>query len=902
VSHVTAYTLITALTWRLDGEPNHALLRRLAEDLEDALRDLPGTKDTELFGDAREEVRVEVDAERLAALGLSADDVARSLAAADAKVAAGQLRGDRGELMIEVEGELDSLARVGATPLRYGDGGEVLRVDDVARVRKTVREPRDEIALIDGAEAVAVSVRMESAQRVDRWAVEAHAVIDAFRDGLPRGVELDVVFDQSRYTQGRFAELLGNLAFAGLLVAGVIWLMMGWRSALVVTLALPLTSLMVLAGMKLLGVPLHQFSVTGLIIALGLLIDNAIVMVDEVRHRLGEGLRPLRAIERGVQALAVPLLGSTLTTALAFAPLLLMPGPAGEFVGALSVSVILAITGSLALSLTVLPALVARIERAAAHVRGARWWRDGVRAPALLRLHRAALGVFLRRPWLGVAFAMILPAAGFLQSRHLVEQFFPPAGRDQFYVDLRMPLDASLATTRARALEARELLLGHPRVRRVHWFVGGSAPKFYYNFLEGEDGTPSFAQALVQLDSGDGVADLIRALQHELDAALPHAQPLVRQLEQGPPFEAPVELRLFGPDVGRLHDLGRRLRSVLAEVPGVEHTRATLSHGRPKLWMRLDQDAAYRAGLDNVEIARQLDGALEGALGGSLLEATEELPVRVQLARSDRAELARIDSLQLRAPGRPVGAKAAPAWTPLSALGSMELRPVFATIPRRDGRRVNTVQGFTEAGSLPEIARADFERRIAAAGFALPPGYRMEFGGESAERDDAVDGMLAPAGLLALLMAGALVLSFDSFRMAAIIAAVAALSLGLALGALWLFGFPFGFMAIVGAMGLLGVAINDAIVVLAAIRDDEAATRGDPDAVHDVVVRSTRHVLATTITTMAGFTPLVLAGGGFWPPLAVAIGGGVVGATVLALYFVPSAFLLLTRRPAPVVA
>jgi len=235
-------------------------------------------------------------------------------------------------------------------------------------------------------------------------------------------------------------------------------------------------------------------------------------------------------------------------------------------------------------------------------------------------------------------------------------------------------------------------------------------------------------------------------------------------------------------------------------------------------------------------------------------------------------------------------------WTPLSALASLHLVPEAAAIPRRNGSRVNTIQGFTTAGTLPEAARAEVERRMQSDGVTLPPGYRWEFGGEAAKRDEAVGNMLSSVGLLLVLMGGSLVLSFNSFRFAGVIASVGVLSLGLALGALWLFGFPFGFMAIVGAIGLVGVAINDSIVVLAALREDPRAMAGEPDAVRDVVLRSTRHVLATTITTMAGFTPLILAGGLFWPPVAVTIGGGVAGATVLALVFVPSAFLLVRSR------
>ena len=368
---------------------------------------------------------------------------------------------------------------------------------------------------------------------------------------------------------------------------------------------------------------------------------------------------------------------------------------------------------------------------------------------------------------------------------------------------------------------------------------------------------------------------------------------MVRQLEQGPPFDAPVELRITGPDVDTLNALGDEARRILAEVPGVVHARTTLARGRPKLRVDLDRDVLSRAGLSGVDVARRLDTTLDGAVGGSVLEQTEELPVRIRVADTDRASPGDVGSLSLALASAPGGP---PRWTTIDALGDVELLPEEDTIPHRNGERINTVLGYTVAGTLPEVARQAFEERLGEAGFVPPPGYVVEFGGEGAERDKSVGQMLAPAGLLAMLMLGSLVLAFDSFRLAGIIGAVGTLSLGLALGALWVFGHPFGFMAIVGAMGLLGVAINDAIVVLAALRDDAAAADGDLDAMREVVVRSTRHVLATTVTTMVGFVPLLLAGGGFWPPLAVAIGAGVAGATPLALFFVPSAYELLVAR------
>lgn len=232
---------------------------------------------------------------------------------------------------------------------------------------------------------------------------------------------------------------------------------------------------------------------------------------------------------------------------------------------------------------------------------------------------------------------------------------------------------------------------------------------------------------------------------------------------------------------------------------------------------------------------------------------------------------------------------------PLAAIADFELGSDVAALLRINGRRTNEIKAYLTAGVLPATVLEDFQQRLASSDFRLPPGYRLDFGGEDAERESAVQRLVANAGVLFSLMILTLVVSFRSFRCALIIVIVGALTVGLGPLALWLFGFPFGFMAIVGTMGLVGVAINDSIVVLAAIRENKAARQGEIEALTDVVLGCTRHIVATTFTTIVGFLPLILGGGGFWPPLAVTIACGVGGATLMALYLVPSLTRLLYR-------
>ena len=890
--HIDTYTLIAALRWRGDGEPSYAVLRRLGEHLRDVLRDVPGTSFVKVFGAPAEEVRIDLDRHAAARLGLAPVDIARRIRGSDAKVTAGLVRSVHGDFQIEVSGELDSLERIRNLTIGVGPDGQTLRLRDVASIEKAIQDPPSELAVFDDVPGVAVAARMRAAERTDLWAARARSVVAAYGADLPATLDLDVIFDQSRYVEERLGGLLRNLLFGVALVIAVTLLLMGWRAAIVVGATLPLASLMVLAGLRFLAVPIEQMSVMGLIIALGMLIDNAIIMTDEIGYDLRSGIPPRDAIRKGVRHLAVPLLGSTLTTVLAFMPMVLIAGPTGEFIRSIGISVILAIGSSLILALTIVPALVALL---GAGSTGPRWLRGGLAPGLFAKPYRAALSFILRHPVLAMLLAAFLPLVGFMLASRLDEQFFPPAERDQMRVVVELPPQASIEQTRALVREVGATLRRDPEVLHVHWLVGRNAPKFFYNMMGGREGSPNFAEALVQLRSNTQDLAGIRAMQERMDTLYPEALVLVKALEQGPPFDAPIEMRIFGPDLAELRRLGDEARQVLAGVDEVIHTMTSIGGTRPQVQVHLDEASLRRTGLSNTEVAAQLVASFEGAEGGTLLEATEELPVRVRLASVHRAGVDDLASVDLFTHPDVTGVRRP---VPLSAVGEPTLEPEEGGITRLDGRRYNAVQGVITAGTLPAVALREFQSALRASGFEVPPGYRVTYGGEQEERDDAVQKLLASVALLLVVMVSVLVLSFGSFRLAALILTIGGLSIGLGLLPLWIFDQNFGFMAIVGIMGLVGLAINDSIAVLAALRNDPGVRAGDAAALEQVVFRSTRHVLSTTVTTIAGFLPLILSGGQLWPPLALSIAGGVAGATVLALFFLPAAYRRLVARPA----
>ncbi|MEM1253246.1 MAG: efflux RND transporter permease subunit [Cyanobacteria bacterium P01_H01_bin.21] len=904
---VKAYTMIASLTWQRPTEPNYAILRRYGEELALRLRGIGGTEEVELFGDPSEEIIVEIDAPSLTAVGLSPQDLANRIQTSDAKVSAGQLRSPEQTLAIEVEGELETLEQIRQVPIQTA-GGQFTRLNDIARVSRGVRQPLTDLALVSGKPAVVAGVMMESRMRIDNWAEEVRQILTDFETLLPEGISLDLVFDQSTYVEERINTLIGNLLIGALLVVAVTLFTMGWRSAFIVGTALPLTSLAVFGWMAAFGVPIHQMSVTGLIIALGLLIDNAIIAVDEIQMELQHGHRPIDAVAKTVNYLKVPLFASTVTTVMTFLPIYLLPGAGGEFVGTIALGVIMALISSLALSLTVISALAARMladTRSKAQtlrensqtgpvkslqrflLRPGSWWADGFSSSRLARPYRKTLRWTMQRPLFAIALSLTFPLIGFIASSTLDQQFFPSGDRDQLQVEVEFASQTAIDQTRTQMLQARQLILENPNVDEVHWFIGESAPKFYYNFTGNRRNQAQYAQAMLQLNTNQNIASIIQTLQADLDVAFPAARVLVKQLEQGPPFDAPIELRLYGPNISELRRLGVEARQLLINIPDVVYVRDDLTEALPKLGLTIDEEQAQQAGLNNTAIAQQLEAYLEGSVGGSILEATENLPVRVRVANSDRADLSQIASLDLQG----IGDRAS-----TDALGEFTLVPELAKIARRNEQRVNIVQGFITAGVLPSVVQQAFEEKLAAANFELPAGYWYEFGGEKAEQSQAQGNLMLYVPVLALVMVIALVLSLGSFRQAGIVAVVGFGSVGMALFSLKVFGSVMGFMAIVGSMGLVGIAINDTVIVLSALNEDGRPQQGDRRAIVEVVNRATRHVITTTITTIAGFVPLIISGGLFWRPLAIAIAGGITGASIMALYFVPAAYSLIYRR------
>ncbi len=886
-----AYSVILALRWNDASPPVYSLLRRWTHDLEDVLRSVPNTEDVERFGDPTEEMLVEVDQERLTQLGLTIQQLSQQIAMSDAKVAAGKIHSPGSDLLIEVAGEFDSISRIQKVVVKSAASGESVYLSDLAKVTRTVSSPPRSQAIVDGKDAIIVGASVSPDARIDRWTKETDVRLAAFQKTLPPQLEMVSIFRQSEYVSKRMSKLVSDLIVSALSVVFIVWLMMGWTSALIVGSALPLASCIVFAALRFMGIPFHQMSLSGLVIALGMLEGAAIIIVDEVRRRMREGESRLDALKHGVAHMALPLFGATATTVISFMPIAIMPGPSGEFVGTIGTSVILALVAALGLSLTIIPTLAAftRPSQSDHH----HWFRDGFSSRRLSRLYEKSLRWAYRRRYLTAALGVLLAVPGFLVLPLFPIQFFPSADRSQFYLEMELSPQSSLQETASIATQVRARLLAHPEVLRVDWVLGESAPSFYYNMIGRVKDSPRYGQALIQVKSGTDPVTCIRELQHELDIANPEAQIRVRPLEQGPPFNAPLEIQIFGSDAETLRGIGEEVRQLLLQHPDVTHVQTDLTDQLPKVVLNIKEEEARLAGVELSSIARQLDAALEGRVGGSVLEGTEELPVRVRLANQSRTNVTAINAIDLLPDAMGAQGRAA---KPLSSLATMTLASEPALISRLNGESMNEVRAYLQAGVLPAQPLKWFKRQMAAGIVRLPPGYFIKYGGEASKRGEAIGQLMSQVTLLVAATVFVLVFSLRSFRASLVIVMVAVCSFGMAFLTLYVTGFPLGFTAIVGAMGMVGVAINDSMVVLSELRTDPKTKLGDFDAIVALIMRSSRHVLSTTFTVGCSFIPMILGGGTFWPPMAMVVVGGVFGATLTALYWIPAIHLINAPR------
>ncbi|MCW8109764.1 efflux RND transporter permease subunit [Alteromonas ponticola] len=883
----TAFTLLLAVE-AAHQSSSLAMTARLANEMADRLRNVNGTEIVRVYGAAEEEIVVDVDPLKLAPTGLTLAQISQQIQRADSKLPAGIVQTEESIYRLKVAQPLANLDVVKDIVLHNRDG-RYLRLADIASISRGFKTPISDMAFFKGKRTVFVAARMQTTLRSGVWTEQALKAVDGFNHDFAGSFSAEVAFEQNQYTSVRLVNLTGNLLLGCIVVVLVIFLFMGYRAAWIVSLALPLTAAFTLFALSLFNVQIHQMSIFGMIIAIGLLIDNAIVITDEIRINLRDtSLTRLQAMTKSVSHLFTPLLASTLTTILGFMPIFLLSGNIGDFISSIAISVVMALIGSLFISLTLIAALAARyLPR---HATQSHWWLTGWDAPVMSATFNRYLGSWIKHPLPVISVIVVLCLSGFALTKRLDNVFFPSADRNQFEVYMWTPEGTSIEQTAARAMAIDSVLQRKSDINQVTWLVGGSAPSVYYNQVMTRDNTPHFANAVVTTGSAEQASRLISQLQYELEQHFADLQIIVRAFGQGPPIAAPIEVDIIGQDIAKLDELGKEVRLLMSRVDGITQSIASIGYGEPELTLQTSESVTSSAGLGLSDIAVQLQHQLTGVTGGSVLEGTEEIPIRVKIESLETNSISKVMGLPL------ANALDNTAWLTLASLSDVSLLPSLNGITRKQGERINKIQAFL----LPDVPAIDVSNQLKAMidkHVTLPPGYRIQMAGDADEQQQAMGQLGTYAPVLLVLMLTTLILSFNSVRKAMLIGVVAVLSVGLGMLSLWLSGLPLGFNPLLGSAGLIGVAINGSIVVIAAINSNARARAGDTRAIVQETMGCSRHILSTTFTTVGGLIPLLLfSNGTFWPPLAVVLAGGVGFSVILSLVFTPTVLGVINRR------
>jgi multidrug efflux pump subunit AcrB len=850
-------------------------LDRLTEHLGDHLRTLSGTGQVERFGTPGEVIEVALAPNPLRFHGLTREGVARVLGGDDVDAPAGATRTGGNRFLIQAGREWTRLDQIRQVVLRRGSEGQVVRLGDVAEVHRHIARPLRPSVRVNGLPAIALGIKVKKGFRVDQFTRKLRAALAAYP--LPEGVKVQTLMDQGAFTETRIQTLLQTLLQSSLAVTVITALFLGILPGLLVASTLPLVALIVLALYRLLGFPIEQISISALVLSMGLLIDNAIVVAEHLTTRMGVCEDPEAAVLEGVEELRIPLLMSTMTTVSAFLPVLLMPGGAGEFVRSIGVGVTASLLVSYLLALTYTPALTLYFHRIAP-VQALRFAQE---SPAYRRLLTwiainpapAAAGLLL----------LFLPLFGTFAG--VERAFFPESDRQQLLVDVWLeggtPREETLVTS--GKLEAQ--ILAHPGVAGVASFIGSNAPRVYYNQLTPENDTEEFVQMLVNLKDGVSPGEVTRVLDQDLSRELPGVQILARPFGQGPPFGAPIEVRVIGPSPRVRRQLAERLEPLLKAAGTLRGLHRNVGRDRLKARLLPDPAALGRLGLTPAMVAQTLRHRIDGILAGDLREGERRIPVLVR--GPERGSTT---------PGQ-ILRSAVPGGAPLATLGEPEVEPDFNALARRNGHPTLTLQAWPLPGLRPAQALASFRPQVDA--LPLPPGYRLEYGGEHHARHKSEGRLFGNLYLAVMGILLALFLEFEEPRLVFMILWTIPLCAAPAIAGLWITGQPLGFMALLGILALTGIVLNDAILLVDGFERARREGRLLSELVVEVTLGRTNHVLLTSLTTIAGFLPLAIFGNEFWAPLASAVVAGLSSITVLTLLLVPALYVLVLGGEKP---
>lgn len=893
---------------------NRAEMEDVAEDIRRQLLRLDDVAKVQLLGVAERRVFLEYDEARLAEVGLSAQQLAAELRSRNILSASGRVLTQKQVFELETDGNYESIEQLGDTLLRLGERAFPLR--ELVSLRRSYKDdPAAPSMSYTGRPAVGLAVSMTPDGKITELGPTIRDLMDRITEDLPLGLELHVASYQTAVVDEAVNTFVGNLAQSVVIVLVVMLAFLGIRTGFIVGAMLPMTILTTLAVMSVADISINKMSLTALIIALGLLVDNGVVMSESILVKRDEGQDLMTAAIETAQELRVPLLIASLTTVAALLPTYLAESTTGEYTAPIAEVVGIALLASWVLSLTFVP-LCCVLFMGKKKSKGPQS-DDGPPQGRFQVRYRAFLSLLLRWRWVGVAAALAVFYGATVLFGFVPQQFFPGKPWPQVTVELELPegtpqsrtdqvvqdiegflADELLMPEWNERVASRKVAAVEPRADRVgvvSWsaFVGSGAPRYVLGYAP-QQPRENFAYLLINAENYAYQDEVLERVRNYIQERFPEANARVMPLRNGPPLQYPVEIRLSGSDIDSLRKIVAETEQKLRSLGGLVRIGNNWGPDTPKVKVDIDPVRLAQAGLTHADVAQSLDTAFRGRRLSQYRDGNDVVPI--ELRRQD-APFATVDDIRYTSVFRQQDGRSVPLLQVADVSTSFE-PPV---IRRRDRLRTITVR----ADIAPDAPRSvtafsvanQMQPWLESQQKTWPFGYGWEFGGEVESSGKANASIQAKQPIALLIIVLCLVFQFNTLREPLIVLLTLPFAIiGVAAG-LYLTQKPFGFMALLGVIALFGIVINNAIVLLDRVQIEIANGMDKAEAILDASQRRLRPILLTTATTVAGLIPLAVSGGPLFSPMAVALMSGLLVSTLLTLGLVPILYAILHRLP-----
>lgn len=869
---------------------SQAELLDTAEAIRDELLATPGVGKVELHGAQQERIYLEFSASELAAQGLSPLQLMQALNGQNAIASSGSVRSGVDRLNLVTLGEFESVEQLAAYRIAIPGESSTVRLSDLVDVRRAYVDPASSFSHFNGERVLCIAASMIEGEAVTRVGENIMACLQSIQRDLPIGLNIETMFFQPQYVDKSIGDFIVNLGQAFFFVVLVMFLFAGIRLALIVGILVPSTVLMAFAFMPSVGVELEMMSIAALIIALGLLVDNAVVVSEQILVRLNAGGDRLASVVDACKDLLVPLLAASCTTIAAFSPIALAGGGSSEFTFSLFAVVSLALISSWLLSLTIIPLACFYFLKPLK--------RDTFIGRQLSRCYdpyERLLRRTLKLRWGYPILILVLTLVSGMAFKLVPSIFFPPNERGQFVINFELPLGTDIAETERQVVELEQWLLqsNADAVKAVSSWIGNGGPRWYLA-LSPEAANPNYAllSVITHTENPDALSAFLQHVRSHAEAAFPDARIVPQALENGPAVGDPIQLRLSGKDLHTLYALRDRIVEGIGSVEGLYGLRDSWGAWIKQVEIDPDPVRAARLGLNTETIAESLSLQFTGLQATAYREEDQSIPVILRAQDDFRQHPERLKDVPIFSGS--VG------FVPLGQVADVGVEFQPGSILRENTVRTMTIKGRVR-GRFSSDALADIQPIVADMMRAddWPAGYRIEYGGEAEESSKSQSNLAAVMPIAMGLLSLILIVQFNSIRRFGIIMlTIPPMLIGVVPGLL-LTGSTFGFMTLLGMIALLGIIVNNAILLI----DEINAQLGESMPLTDAIVTACRSrlrpILLTTCTTVIGLLPLAISGGGMWSSMAFAMIFGLSFATALTLLLCPALFYLLFRRTYP---